>query len=226
MTKYTSFYDRVFICLHNSAVRLIRHFFLIPLRWRIRQILLYMGMYSEKLLVRFLLDILKLSLVDLDNSAWEFDWCWERLLDKRCLDNQKGTQQHAGTDKGRLKGYIPGADPACNFRGTISEIFGSQVSLRSHSLLLYRWNILHNKTTDGKMALYHEYCFPKCKKSWWKKVTFVGFRGWDRSPLIRPWYILHPTALKIICKSFCEVDYANFGQTYFGTVRGYQWRFG
>jgi len=66
----------------------------------------YMGMYSERLLVRFILDTLKSSLVGLDNSAWEFDWCWERVLDKRCLDNQKGTQQHAGADKGRLKGYI------------------------------------------------------------------------------------------------------------------------
>jgi len=41
MIKYTSFYDRVFTGLHNSSVRLIRHFFLIPLGWRIRQILLY-----------------------------------------------------------------------------------------------------------------------------------------------------------------------------------------
>ena len=32
MIKYTSFYDRVFTCLHNSSVRLIRHVFLIPLR--------------------------------------------------------------------------------------------------------------------------------------------------------------------------------------------------
>jgi len=30
-------------------------------------------MYSERLLVRFLLEILKSSLVSLDNSAWEFD---------------------------------------------------------------------------------------------------------------------------------------------------------
>jgi len=68
----------------------------------------FMGMYSERLLVRFLLDILKSSLVGVDNSAWEFDWCWERLLDKRCLDNRKGrpTQQHAGAGKGRLIGYI------------------------------------------------------------------------------------------------------------------------
>jgi len=29
-----------------------------------------------------------------------------KLLDKRCLDNQKGTQQHAGADKWKLKGYI------------------------------------------------------------------------------------------------------------------------
>jgi len=32
-----------------------------------------MSMYSERLLVRFLLDTLKFSVVDLDNSAWEFD---------------------------------------------------------------------------------------------------------------------------------------------------------
>jgi len=38
--------------------------------------------------------------------------------------------------------------------------------------------------------------------------------------------IHHPSAVKIICKSFCEVAYANFGQTFFATVRGYQWRFG
>jgi len=99
----------------------------------------YMVMYSERLLVRFFLDFLKSSLVGLDNSAWDFDWCWERLLDKRFLDNRKGNQQHAGADKGRWKGYI-----------------------------------------------------------------------------------LHPSAVKINCKSFCEVGYANFSQTFFATVRGYQ----
>jgi len=35
MIKYTSFYDGVFTCLHNSSVRLIRHFFLIPLRYEL-----------------------------------------------------------------------------------------------------------------------------------------------------------------------------------------------
>jgi len=30
-------------------------------------------MCSERLLIRFVLDILKSSLVGLDNSAWEFD---------------------------------------------------------------------------------------------------------------------------------------------------------
>ena len=39
-------------------------------------------------------------------------------------------------------------------------------------------------------------------------------------------YIIHPPAVKINCKSFCEVAYANLGQTFFATVRGYQWRFG
>ena len=34
-------YDRVFTCFHNSSLGLNRHFFLIHLRWRIRQILLY-----------------------------------------------------------------------------------------------------------------------------------------------------------------------------------------
>jgi len=34
--------------------------------------------------------------------------------------------------------------------------------------------------------------------------------------------ILHPSAVKINCKSFFEVAYANFGQTYFATVRRYQ----
>ena len=97
----------------------------------------YLGMYSERLLVRFLLDILKSSLVGFDNSAWEFDWCWEKLLHKQCLDNRKGTQQHAGADKGGLKKYI-----------------------------------------------------------------------------------LHPSAVKINFKSFCEVGYANFGQTFFDSVRG------
>ena len=52
----------------------------------------YMRMYSERLLVCFLLDIMKSSLVGLENSAWEFNWRWERVLDKRCLDNRKGTQ--------------------------------------------------------------------------------------------------------------------------------------
>jgi len=102
-----------------------------------------MGMYSERLLVRFLLDILKSSLVGLDNSAWEFDWCWERILDKQCLDNRKGTQQHAGAATGRLKGYI-----------------------------------------------------------------------------------LHPSAVKINCQSFCELAYANFGQIFFASVRECQWRLG
>jgi len=54
----------------------------------------------------FLFDILKSSLIGLDNSAWKFDWCWESVLDKRCSDNRKGTQQLARADKGRLIGYI------------------------------------------------------------------------------------------------------------------------
>jgi len=33
--------------------------------------------------------------------------------------------------------------------------------------------------------------------------------------------ITYPSAVKINCKSFCEVAYANFGQTFFAPVRGY-----
>jgi len=33
----------------------------------------YMGMYSQRLLVRFLLNILKSSLVGLEHFSWEFD---------------------------------------------------------------------------------------------------------------------------------------------------------
>jgi len=39
-------------------------------------------------------------------------------------------------------------------------------------------------------------------------------------------YIIHPSAVKINCKSFCEEAYANFGQIFFAIVKGYQWRFG
>jgi len=38
-------------------------------------------------------------------------------------------------------------------------------------------------------------------------------------------YFHHPSAVKINCRSFCEVGYAGFSQTFFATVRGYQWRF-
>jgi len=38
--------------------------------------------------------------------------------------------------------------------------------------------------------------------------------------------IIDPSAVKINCKSFCEVATLNFSQTFFANVRGYQWRFG
>jgi len=38
--------------------------------------------------------------------------------------------------------------------------------------------------------------------------------------------IIHPSAVKINCKPFCEVGYANFGQIFFATVRRCKWRFG
>ena len=66
-----------------------------------------------------------------------------KVLDKRYVDNRKGTQQHPGADKGKLKGYI-----------------------------------------------------------------------------------LHPSAVKINCSLNHFVNYVNFGQAFFATVRGYQWIFG
>jgi len=38
-------------------------------------------------------------------------------------------------------------------------------------------------------------------------------------------YILHPSAVKINCSLNHFVNYVDFGQTFFATVRGYQWRF-
>jgi len=38
--------------------------------------------------------------------------------------------------------------------------------------------------------------------------------------------IIHPSAVKINCKSFCEEAHANFGQIFCAIVKGYQWRFG
>ena len=37
-----SYYDKVFTCLHNLSLCLNCHFFIIPLRWQIQQILLYL----------------------------------------------------------------------------------------------------------------------------------------------------------------------------------------
>jgi len=95
----------------------------------------YMGMYWERRLVRFPLDILKSSLVGLDSSAWRFDWCLERLT---------------------------------------NDVWAIERLPNSMQVL-----------TRGD----------------WK----------DRS---------HPSAVKINRKSFFEVAYANFGQTFFATVRG------
>ena len=39
-------------------------------------------------------------------------------------------------------------------------------------------------------------------------------------------YILHPSAANINCSLNHFVNYVNFDQTFFATVRGYQWRFG
>jgi len=54
MVKHMRFCDRVFTCLHNSSLRLNRHFFLIPLRLRIRQILLYFRSALVYLLLLFM----------------------------------------------------------------------------------------------------------------------------------------------------------------------------
>jgi len=44
-----------------------------------------------------------------------------------------------------------------------------------------------DKTTDGKIALHRECCFPNCKKIMVNKVTLAGFRGWSpQSPPLEP----------------------------------------
>jgi len=68
----------------------------------------------------------------------------------------------------------PGADPASQVRGTISVIFGSQVSLLVHYCkrddILYTSQHCCGKTTEHKTVLYRECCFPNCTKSWWIKL--------------------------------------------------------
>jgi len=34
-----------------------------------------------------------------------------------------------------------------------------------------------HKTIDGKIALYREWCFPNCKKSWWIKFLLQVLEG-------------------------------------------------
>jgi len=47
-------------------------------------------MYSESLLMRFILDMLKSSLVDL-NNCWEFDWCWARVFGQTMFGQSNGS---------------------------------------------------------------------------------------------------------------------------------------
>jgi len=63
-----------------------------------------MFMYSERLLARFLLDILK-SLVGLDILLGTLIHVGKGIR-QSIFGQSKGTQQHARADKGRLKGYI------------------------------------------------------------------------------------------------------------------------
>ena len=93
----------------------------------------------------------------------------------------------AFNDTELLKSYLAGGNRIINFcgqtsrkrkggssqygwGGAISVIFGSQVSYRFSTVIRKKHTSQHccNKTMDDKMALYHERCFPNCKKTWWK----------------------------------------------------------
>jgi len=64
-------------------------------------------------------------------------------------------------------------DPASNFRGAISVIFGCQVSLNVHYFKRdYTSKHCCDKKLDDKMALNSECCFPNCTKAWCKKLLF------------------------------------------------------
>jgi len=82
-----------------------------------------------------------------------------------------------------------GADPASEFRGAISEIFGSQVSLR---VLRYKRDDVYFTTllwqNSGRQnGLASRMLFSELYKIIVNKITFVRFRGNDRpSPWIRP----------------------------------------
>jgi len=94
-------------------------------------------------------------------------------------------------------GLTQGRIQPVSLGGAISVIFGSQVSLRVHSVKEMKYTSQHccDKTVDGKMALYRECCFLNCSKIIVKKVTFVGFRRVIAPialPWIRPWPYMSP----------------------------------
>jgi len=94
-------------------------------------------------------------------------WHFQRII---LESNSRKRNCIIGLTQGRIQPVSLG--------GAISVIFGSQVSLRVHSVKEMKYTSQHccDKTVDGKMALYRECCFLNCSKIIVKKVTFVGFR--------------------------------------------------
>ena len=88
------------------------------------------------------------------------------------------------------------ADPPSKVRGSISVIFGSQISL-TDSLLQERWRERstsqhsYDKIMDNNMALFHEWCFPKCTRSW--RIKLFPYFGEGDRPCVN------------VCGRFCSL---------------------
>ena len=62
-----------FTCFHNLSLHLNRHFFLIPFRWQIRQILLYQHFCKN---IKLFLHNLLVHCVVCNNVSNEYGWAW------------------------------------------------------------------------------------------------------------------------------------------------------
>ena len=84
---------------------------------------------------------------------------------------------------------FPGADPASKFRGAISVIFGTQVSLWVHYCKRDKVNFttLLWQNNGRQNGLIPRMIFSELYKIMTNKVILLGFRGGGAPSWIRPW---------------------------------------
>jgi len=81
------------------------------------------------------------------------------------------------------------ADPASKFRGggDFSNIWqSSHYGFSTVREVMCTSQLCCDKTTDGKMVLHRECCFPNCTKSWWIKLLSLVLGGGAIAPIAPP----------------------------------------